>query len=543
MPPSIFLSLHPFFEGGPINGRKQANAGFMRALLELDPFDRYQFFVDNPRDLEEFWARQAGLAALRRGAVTAHRRVDLLAALHSTAFTLCHLSDPIDDFVLLAAARNRLSADLFPLTAPNHTLSYARYASSFQGYIWDGWGPRDVLGCNSSAARAVLGRCFEALNGPGYRLPALEVMHMGADLRIASRDADLRSRMRPQLGLGDDSVLLLLFGRMTTVDKMDPLPLLLAMRRARELCPQQDIALAVSGAAPDSDPVFAIVPILAQRFGLTVHMLPNPTEEQRDALFAAADIFVSPSDNIQETFGLTLVEAFAAGLPVIASDWDGYRDIVEHMVTGLLVPTLAPADTPLLDMQTMLLFDNQYHLLRGQSTCVDVPALAEAIALLAGDSTLRRRMGAAGRERAQRHFSWNAAVQRWVALWAELCSRPVDSATEDRMRAARHPRFLPFGAMFAPFASGHLADDDRLSLTGMGSLLLHRELPWESFAAFRFGFPEEDIRPLLVRARKPVAVRQLREGSRLDAELFERYALWCLKHDLLARVPADSSAG
>jgi hypothetical protein len=194
-------------------------------------------------------------------------------------------------------------------------------------------------------------------------------------------------------------------------------------------------------------------------------------------------------------------------------------------------------------MQTMLLFDNQYHLLRGQSTCVDVPALAEAIALLAGDSTLRRRMGAAGRERAQRHFSWNAAVQRWVALWAELCSRPVDSATEDRMRAARHPRFLPFGAMFAPFASGHLADDDRLSLTGMGSLLLHRELPWESFAAFRFGFPEEDIRPLLVRARKPVAVRQLREGSRLDAELFERYALWCLKHDLLARVPADSSAG
>ena len=44
--------------------------------------------------------------------------------------------------------------------------------------------------------------------------------------------------------------------------------------------------------------------------------------------YAAADIFVSLSDNIQETFGLTPVEAMAAGLPVVASDWDGYRETI-----------------------------------------------------------------------------------------------------------------------------------------------------------------------------------------------------------------------
>ena len=43
----------------------------------------------------------------------------------------------------------------------------------------------------------------------------------------------------------------------------------------------------------------------------------------------AADVFVSPSDNIQETFGLAVVEAMASGLPVVASDWDGYRDLVD----------------------------------------------------------------------------------------------------------------------------------------------------------------------------------------------------------------------
>mgnify|MGYP001333871824 CR=1 FL=1 len=39
-----------------------------------------------------------------------------------------------------------------------------------------------------------------------------------------------------------------------------------------------------------------------------------------------ADVFVSLSDNIQETFGLAPVEAMASGLPVVVSDWDGYKD-------------------------------------------------------------------------------------------------------------------------------------------------------------------------------------------------------------------------
>ena len=49
--------------------------------------------------------------------------------------------------------------------------------------------------------------------------------------------------------------------------------------------------------------------------------------------YGMADVFVSPSDNIQETFGLSVIEAMASGLPVIVSDWDGYRDTVVDGVT------------------------------------------------------------------------------------------------------------------------------------------------------------------------------------------------------------------
>ena len=63
--------------------------------------------------------------------------------------------------------------------------------------------------------------------------------------------------------------------------------------------------------------------------------------EKRD-LLAASDLFVSPVDNVQETFGLTPIEAMAAGLPSVVSDWDGYRDTVQHVEHGFRIPTLAP---------------------------------------------------------------------------------------------------------------------------------------------------------------------------------------------------------
>ena len=53
----------------------------------------------------------------------------------------------------------------------------------------------------------------------------------------------------------------------------------------------------------------------------------------------AADIFVSLSDDIQETFGLTPVEAMAASLPCVVSDWNGYKDTVADGETGFRIPT------------------------------------------------------------------------------------------------------------------------------------------------------------------------------------------------------------
>ena len=102
------------------------------------------------------------------------------------------------------------------------------------------------------------------------------------------------------------------------------------------------------------------------------------------SLFAGCSFFVLPSR--QEPQGIVNLEAMAAGKAVLASRVGGVPEIVQDDETGLLVPA------------------------------EDVPALAQAIARLADDASLRQRLGAAGRERAQA-FDWDAIAEQYLGIY------------------------------------------------------------------------------------------------------------------------------
>ena len=102
----------------------------------------------------------------------------------------------------------------------------------------------------------------------------------------------------------------------------------------------------------------------------------------------ACDVFVAPATG-HESFGIVLVEALAAGLPVVASDIPGYREVIHDGVDGLLAP---PSDHE---------------------------AVASAIARVLRESTLARELSRAGRERA-REFSWNVVAPRIEAVYERV---------------------------------------------------------------------------------------------------------------------------
>lgn len=126
-----------------------------------------------------------------------------------------------------------------------------------------------------------------------------------------------------------------------------------------------------------------------------------PQKEMR-ALYSGASLFVCPS--IYEPFGIINLEAMACGLPVVASAVGGIREVVIDGVTGFLVP---------LEQQT----ESPFEPLHPEQFSGD---LARRINQLMKDTSLRDKMGCAGRERVEQFFSWKSIAEKTARLYAQL---------------------------------------------------------------------------------------------------------------------------
>jgi phosphatidylinositol alpha-mannosyltransferase len=133
--------------------------------------------------------------------------------------------------------------------------------------------------------------------------------------------------------------------------------------------------LVVIGEGRDVGAVELLAPDVRSR----VDLLGTIAHDRLPAYHAGAEVFLSPALG-QESFGMVLVEAMAAGLPVVASDIPGYREVVRDGREGLLVP---PGEAE---------------------------GVAAAVERVLGDRSLAVRLGAAGRERAER-YRWERVVQ------------------------------------------------------------------------------------------------------------------------------------
>ena len=530
----IWGTLDPFFEGGPIMGRTVANTAFLDALLKADPFDEYHFFLPGQRalnPLREHLERTAP-GMLEDERIRLMLREALPGMLQSTGYHCFHLSDCITSQPFLSRMRNRLSERIFPVTGPIHSLSYAGYPKAFLQHLWPGATRRDAIVCTSTAGQRAVEGFFGQLR-EGFGLS--EATHPGPRLaRIPlGVDADAYA---PGKEKGDGPTRILVFGRISHHSKMDLVPLVRALHRLiLDGLDPRSVELILAGWAERETHVLDTLTHLAANAGLPMSLVLRPDEARKRELFEKADVFVSIADNPQETFGITLVEAGAFGLPVVASDYDGYRDIVAHGETGLLVPTMGPSETPDTDLGAPLNFDNQYHLALAQSTAVDIPALAEALGRLIRDPELRRTMGMAGRERVRRLFHWPEVIGQYTALWDEMWEEPVEAAP---LRGLPHPLAPEYGRIFGHYPTRTLGDGVTLSLGRTGEAFYrNRDFP-NLYAGLKDAIDLEAVRQLAFFARKPVdSATLIRKVSgvapHLDVTRIKNHILWALKQDIL----------
>ncbi len=153
-----------------------------------------------------------------------------------------------------------------------------------------------------------------------------------------------------------------------------------------------DLLLVVAGDGAER----ALVAGLPDGVKSRVILLGSVPHEELPPYHAAAELFLAPATG-RESFGIVLVEAMAAGLPVVASHIPGYREVVRDEVEGLLVPP------------------------------EDAPALAAALGRLLDDHELAGSLGAAGRVRAER-YRWEAVAADVESAYGEAIERGAHGA-------------------------------------------------------------------------------------------------------------------
>ncbi len=164
--------------------------------------------------------------------------------------------------------------------------------------------------------------------------------------------------------------------------------------RALELVP--DLRLDIVGDGPERNRLKTLAAALAVTE--RVKFWGEYPDEDLTRRMADADFLVLPSVTVEEMFGMVLLEAMAAGRPVITTAVpSGVREVNVPGVTGLEVPIRDPR------------------------------ALADAMRLLAGDPGLRERLGAAGRARVREHYTVAKMTDAHIDLY-------------ERVRGPRHQR-------------------------------------------------------------------------------------------------------
>jgi phosphatidylinositol alpha-mannosyltransferase len=161
-----------------------------------------------------------------------------------------------------------------------------------------------------------------------------------------------------------------------------------------------DVRCWVAGEGPDTGRLQA-----AYRDDKRIEWLGRIDDAEKLARLRGATVFCAPSLH-GESFGVVLLEAMAAGTPVVASALDGYRNVATNDVDAVLVP---PGD---------------------------VEALADALASLLGDPARRERLAAAGERRADR-FAMRTLAERYLDIYEEIIER---EALDVASASGRRPR-------------------------------------------------------------------------------------------------------
>ena len=251
------------------------------------------------------------------------------------------------------------------------------------------------------------------------------------------------------------------------------------------------------------------IPVIAKTAFLIIDNLIfiNPEQNERNEVYNLADVYVAPTDNIQETFGLAPLEAMACGLPQIVADWDGYRDTVKHEFTGFRIPSLWSncdshiKDNPIFPIDPVLRGFLHAFIL-SQTVSIDLDYFVKAVQLLIDSPELRKKQSMNSIAQAKQRFDWSVIVTRYSELWDILHE---DCLNSKKTPAGKLQHIVPhYCSEFASYATDFLDTNTKVTITFEGIQVLNGEISLPTHYKFE---------PLLIDNKDRLSVLKMLSGK------------------------------
>lgn len=517
---------------GPHWGSNFVTIEFLKALLRYGPYERYLFFV---ADLDAARQHLQLLQVSWPGApkITLHHVWELPDVLARTPVQALHTTN---NFLHRAIhARSLVPGARFPVTAS------AFQSTTFQGvlpeYAQDlvaGHWPCDRLAVMSDAMAEVLQGTYARLaatalaawSGPKVT-PALCTIPPGIDTERYTPVSG--AAWRQKLHLPANAFVVLWLSRLSPTDKADLQPVLRSFRDylARTDDADRPVHLVLAGSDYAQYGVAVVRWVQELGIGDRIRGVANPSEADKPALMAAADCFLSLTDNPQEAFGYAILEAMACGKPVVASDWDGHKETVTADV-GFRARTLWGAQARLDSLSPLYWLTEMgaMQLTAAQTVAIDMPAAWAAVETLRRDPALAQQMGAAARARAVAGFSWQAIIGRYVAMWSEANEQAATCVIPETP-TMRYP--MAFDQAYRHYPTRWLDGEVRIK-----ALVAPAEADLESpYVTMQHLLQPALLTELLAVSASETTVADLVARTGVEAETVHWHLLWLLKQGYL----------
>ena len=452
MPAAIYYHPEAYSTTGTkLMGRHAAGESFLRGFINYAETDRFWIQVDNPEYAELFakvvksfgkshpvtYFDKAGLANLAEVGALYHPGPDLSQAASSRCF---------------------FGHAKWSLCGITHTTSSGFAMDSLTSIVSGHVQKWDAIICTSNSVKdnvlvilqAEADRLAERLGTSRLVLPQLPVIPLGIHTRDFAFSVPEKVAARGRLMIAAEKIVVLFMGRLSFHAKAHPVAMYIALEECKRRTGREIVLLqcgwfantAIEKAFKEAGDIYCPNVEIINVDGRIV--------ANRNDAWASADIFCSLADNIQETFGIVPIEAMAAGLPVVVSDWDGYKDTVRHGVDGFRVTTATPEPGWGVDLAARHGLEiDTYDSYCGYTCCsiaVDIGEVVAAFESLVASPELRATMGTAGSKRAAEVYDWKVVIKQYESLWGELAELRESSTTTDANRLGRLPpnRLDPF---------------------------------------------------------------------------------------------------